>query len=309
MASPSLFIPSGDPLLDRRFAWADGLLGRGETYAAAELLEHTLARAPDFVAGWFLLASASEQMNDRKGATEAYRRALNLDPDDRLGASLRLARLGERKEKGAMPRAYVRTLFDQYASRFDGELRGALHYRGPDLLRAAIEEAAGADRRFARALDLGCGTGLAGEAIRKKVDELVGVDLSPAMIAIARKKSIYDRLVEDDLVSFLETEELPFDLILAADVFVYLDDLAPILRALASRLTAAGVLAFTVETHSGSGVILRDTLRFAHGEPHLREAAKEAALQVAYLANVSTRTEKNLPVEGILAVLRPAAQS
>src|SRR5258706_14329976 len=136
MRSASLFISSGDPLLDRRFEWADDLLGRGDPRAAAELLADTLARAPEFVAGWFLLGGAREQAGNRRGAIEAYRRALVLDRDDRLGAALRLARLGAREASGAMPRAYVRTLFDQYAARFDGELRGALRYRAPDLLRA-----------------------------------------------------------------------------------------------------------------------------------------------------------------------------
>ena len=51
MRSPSLFISSGDPLLDRRFEWSDALLGRGEPQAATELLEETLARAPHFIAG------------------------------------------------------------------------------------------------------------------------------------------------------------------------------------------------------------------------------------------------------------------
>src|SRR5579871_5651696 len=138
MRSASLFISSGDPLLDRRFEWADGLLARGEADAAAKLLEETLARAPGFVAGWFLLAGAREQAGDRGGAIEAYRRTLALDPADRLGTALRLARLGEGDGLGAMTGAYVRTLFDQYAPRFDRELRDALHYRGPDLLRAGI---------------------------------------------------------------------------------------------------------------------------------------------------------------------------
>ncbi len=307
MHAPSLFISSGNPLLDRRFEWADGLIARGETYAAAELLEETIARAPAFVAAWFLLASAREQMGDRRGAGEAYRHVLSLDPEDRLGAALRLARLGEREATGAMPRAYVRTLFDQYDSRFDHELRDALHYRGPVLLSAAIGKVFGANRRFARVLDLGCGTGLMGEAIRGRAGELVGVDLSPAMLAVAERKRIYDRLVAGDLISFLETEDRPFDLIVAADVFVYLDDLAPVLCRAGRRLAAAGAIAFSVETHAGDGVILRDTLRFAHGERHLRAAAAEAALAVAYLAHASTRTEKNLPVEGLLAVL--AAQS
>jgi len=307
MRSPSLFISSGDPLLDRRFQWADGLLGRGEPRAAAELLEETLARAPEFIAGWFLLGHAREQAGERRGAIEAYRRALALDRDDRLGAGLRLARLGEREASGAMPRAYVRTLFDQYAARFDGELRDALHYRGPELLRRAIDKVFGADRRFARALDLGCGTGLMGEVMRGRTDELVGVDLSPAMLAAAEQRRIYDRLAIDDLVSFLATEERQFDLIVAADVFVYLDDLAPVLHLAALRLAASGAIAFSVETHAGHGVILRDTLRFAHGEPHVRAAAAEAALDVAYLAKGSTRIEKNSPVEGLLAVLRAAA--
>jgi predicted TPR repeat methyltransferase len=307
MRSPSLFISSGDPLLDRRFEWADGLLGRGEPHAAAELLEDTLARAPEFIAGWFLLGSAREVAGERRGAIEAYRRVLVLDPDDRLGAALRLARLGAREASGAMPRAYVRTLFDQYAARFDGELCDALRYRAPDLLRAAIDEVFGADRRFDRALDLGCGTGLMGEGIRGRADELVGVDLSPAMLAAAERKRIYDRLAAGDLVSFLATEERPFDLIVAADVFVYLDDLAPVLHLAARRLAASGAIAFSVETHAENGVILHDTLRFAHGEPHLRAAVADAALDVAYLAKASTRTEKNSPVEGLLAVLRAAA--
>src|ERR1700730_18669491 len=106
----SILLPSGDPLLDRRFEWADGLLGRGEPQAAAELLAETLAQAPQFIAGWFLLGSAREQAGDRSSAIEAYRRTLALDPEDRLGAALRLARLGAREAAGAMPRAYVRTL-------------------------------------------------------------------------------------------------------------------------------------------------------------------------------------------------------
>jgi predicted TPR repeat methyltransferase len=307
MRSASLFISSGDTLLDRRFEWADGLLGRGEPEAAAKLLEETLARAPAFIAGWFLLGGAREQAGNRRGAIEAYRRALALDREDRLGAALRLVRLGAREVAGAMPRAYVRTLFDQYAARFDGELRDALHYRGPALLRGVIDKVFGADRRFVRVLDLGCGTGLMGEVMRGKTDELVGVDLSPAMLAVAGRKRIYDRLVAGDLIAFLEAEDRPFDLIVAADVLVYLDDLAPVLRLAARRLAASGGIAFSVETHADDGVILRDTLRFAHSEPHVRAAAAKAALEVAYLAKASTRIEKNSPVEGLLAVLRAAA--
>ena len=41
-----------------------------------------------------------------------------------------------------------------------------------------------------RIADLGCGTGLAGAAFRPLVRRLAGVDLSPAMVAQARAKSM-----------------------------------------------------------------------------------------------------------------------
>jgi predicted TPR repeat methyltransferase len=50
----------------------------------------------------------------------------------------------------------------------------------------AIERVAGRPLRIGSMLDLGCGTGLAGAAFRPQVDWLVGVDLSPGMIAEAR---------------------------------------------------------------------------------------------------------------------------
>jgi len=309
MMSPAtaLLISSGDPLIDRRYDWARGLIERGEAAAAADLLEETLTRAPNFIAGWFLLGQAHEETTDRERAIAAFRRVIALDPEDRLGASLRLARLGERKELSAMAPAYVRMLFDQYAVRFDRELVGTLGYSGPAVLRAAIDGVAGEVARFPRVLDLGCGTGLMGEAIRARAGELAGVDLSPKMIEVAEKKGIFDRLVVGDLIAFIEAEETTFDLMLAADVFVYLPDLASVLSAAASHLEPSGLIAFTVETYDGDQVILRDTLRFAHGEPYLSAAAANARLDVVRLDKVSTRIEKNVPVEGLLAVLRARA--
>ena len=99
-----------------------------------------------------------------------------------------------------MTETYVRRLFDQYAGRYDTALTEHLHYRGPALLRDAVEAAMRARGKrpmhFRAMLDLGCGTGLAGAAFRPFVDRLVGVDLSPAMIAQAASKGLYDRLVD-----------------------------------------------------------------------------------------------------------------
>ncbi len=312
LASTSLPLSSGDFSLDRRVDWARGLLSRGDTDTALDLLRQTIDDAPGFLAAWFLLGHTLERTGVRDEAIGAYRRVVTLDPEDKLGASLRLARLENRKPDG-MPPAYVRTLFDQNAARFETDLLKTLSYRGPELLRSAIERAARARKRparFARVLDLGCGTGLMGAAVRDLADELVGVDLSPAMIMRAQAKELYDRAAVGDLLAFLDDEDGEFDLVLAADVFVYLEDLRPVLSAARQRLASGGLLAFTLETHRGNGVILHEALRFAHGRRHVRSAAKAAGFDVALLERASTRTERGKPVDGLLVVLAPrGAQS
>ena len=89
--------------------------------------------------------------------------------------------------------------------RYDTALTERLSYRGPALLRDAVESAmraAGRPLQFRAMLDLGCGTGLAGAAFRPFVERLTGVDLSPGMIAQAESKGFYDRLATADLDRF-----------------------------------------------------------------------------------------------------------
>jgi predicted TPR repeat methyltransferase len=91
-----------------------------------------------------------------------------------------------------------------------------------------------------------------------------------------------------------------YHLVLAADVFVYLDDLAPVLNAVAQVL--GGILAFSVETHGGHGVVLQDTLRYAHDVAHVRGALAAAGLKLISLDPTSTRTEKGIAVPGLVVL-------
>ncbi len=182
-----------------------------------------------------------------------------------------------------MPEGYVRALFDGYAPGFDRALTEGLGYRAPELLLNAVQAARAGERmKFGSLLDLGCGTGLAGAAFRPFCDWLVGVDLSPAMLAQARTKGLYDRLIEGEVLGFLGQEaaaKARYHLILAADVFVYFDDLEPVLIAAAQVLAPSGLIAFSVEMNDGDGVILRETLRYAHGAAHVRAALDAAGLE------------------------------
>ena len=300
---------SGDLIADRRYRFGRDLAGRGDFAAAADLFVQALEAAPVFAPAWFALGEARVKLGDDAGATGALRRALAIDPDDHCGAALQLARLGAGDAAHAMSRAYVRALFDQYAPRFDAALR-SLAYAGPARLREAIEKVR-PDMTFDHMLDLGCGTGLAGAAFRSQVRHLTGIDLSPAMVAQARTKQIYDRLETDDLVQFLATEQSNgsvYDLVVAADVFVYVFDLAPVAAAVAAVLCPNGLFAFTVETHGGDGVELGEKLRYRHGAEHVRSAIEAAGLWVRAISPVATRIEANESVPGLLALaVRPEA--
>ena len=139
---------------------------------------------------------------------------------------------------------YVRALFDQYAPRFDRALREHLDYRGPEVLRDAVVEARHSAKKpvhFARALDLGCGTGLAADAFASLVDEITGVDLSPGMLAKAAKRKFYTVLKEADMLAALNAEgDASFDLVMAADAVVYVPDLAQICLEAARVLRPGG---------------------------------------------------------------------
>jgi predicted TPR repeat methyltransferase len=307
-AAPVLFRSSGDLIADRRYQWAMDHLTLGDVAGAADILVQAVELAPGFATAWFALGAIRDKQGDRRAAIAAFEKARDSDPDDYHGARLQLARLGAGEATPEMTAVYVRRLFDQHAPRFDDSLLNRLAYSGPQKLLDAVTAAVG-ERRFGSMLDLGCGTGLAGAAFRPYVDWLVGVDVSGGMVDEARTKGLYDRLVVGELVQFLGSEaevQAHVHLIVAADVFVYASDLAPIADAVARVLAPGGLFAFTVETHAGQDVVLQPTLRYAHGLDHVRAALAGGGLRPLAVEAVSTRTENGVPVPGLLAMASSA---
>jgi len=303
MASQPLFVSSGNLVADRRYQWALDYLKRGHAEAAADILAQVVETAPGFATAWFALASIRERLGDRDGAIAAFAAARDADREDYHGARLHLARLGVGEATPEMTGVYVRRLFDQHAPEFDEALTGRLDYVGPKLLLDAVRAHANAPLRLGSVLDLGCGTGLGGAAFRPWCDWLVGVDISPGMVEQARTKGLYDRLAVSDLLEFLAGEAgAQNHLVLAADVFVYCSDIAPIAAGVARVLAPGGLFAFSVETGDQQGVRLQETLRYAHSAGHVRDAIAAAGLKLLQLTDASTRSEKGEPVRGLIAV-------
>jgi predicted TPR repeat methyltransferase len=300
-----VFLSSGDLMADRRFEFARDLQLKGDLVAAADLLLQATELAPDFASAWFTLGDIREALGEHDAAVAAFRTAHAADPGDRHGASLRLMRLGAERVSD-MPQAYVQTLFDQYAPRFETALVDDLGYRGPAILFKAVLWVRAVARKpafFRRAIDLGCGTGLAAAAFASNVDRFIGIDVSPRMIERARLTGLYAELEVDDMLKGLRSKpEASAELILAADAMVYVADLVPVLAQAQRVLVSGGVLAFTTETHDGEGVIVGEGLRYAHSADHVCASVEAAGLNLSQLEDRSARNEDNVPVPGLVVV-------
>ncbi|MBN1513560.1 MAG: methyltransferase domain-containing protein, partial [Phycisphaerae bacterium] len=191
------------------------------------------------------------------------------------------------------PDTYVQSLFDEYAPRFEQHLVEGLNYRVPEQLLAAVKQIWHSQSGVTHPpdnldiLDLGIGTGRVGEFFRPHARRLVGVDLAPNMIALARRRRdaagrlVYDRLITSHLLPALREFDQAFDVILAADVFIYVGSLDGVFPAAARALRPRGLLAFSLERYDpppGSSAAFDFRLRYRHSLDYVRSLAQAACL-------------------------------
>ena len=259
----------------------------------------------------FRLGEAWASLDEPAKAARHFRASQGEDASDRRGAGIRLAELEAQPSPTKASAAYVRALFDGYAPRYDGHMQETLSYRGPELLRAAAEKAGVFDSAPHDAIDLGCGTGLSGAAFRGACGTMLGVDLSPRMCAAAEASGFYTRVVAGELVATVEAEAGPFSLAIACDTVIYLGDLAPLFTALAAKMPHGGWFVFSTEKSDGTseeaaarGFEIGPTRRFRHTETYLRDVAVRLGFEVASLDRDVLRTEKRVPVESFVCVMK-----
>ena len=292
-------LSSGDLLADRRADYAEMCFAEGDYAAAAELMRDALLLAPFWAAGRFRLGEILEASGRIAEAVEAWHMAISLDPEDRLGASLKLTLAGA-VAPAPPPAHFVEMLFDQYAEDFEEALIDRLDYRVPQLIDAALS---GTGRNsFRRAADLGCGTGLMGERLRDRTALLEGFDISAEMLKRAEGKGIYDRLEKADLNDF-RPETGAYDLVTAADVFMYLGPMEAIVATAREMLNDGGVLAFSVERHDGpEDFILRPSRRYAHSRSYAERLLGSNGFRSAIMEEAVIRQDRNAPVGGLIVI-------
>ncbi len=236
---------------------------------------------------------------------QAARRLLAAQGADSAGVgriAFALAALGEGQAPERAPQDYVKALFDQYAGHFDQHLTEVLDYRTPQAIDAALARAGVA--ADGEALDLGCGTGLCAPFLRPRARTLVGVDLSERMLDKARAAGLYDSLACADITAFLADCHGAYDLVVAADVFVYFGELAAVFAQVRAALRPGGVFCFSTETCAGEGFVLQASNRYAHAGAYLRALAAAQGFDILLLEAAPLRSENGAAIVGQVAVLR-----
>lgn len=282
--------------------WGQCLAHQGQLPQALLAFEQALAHDPELAEAWSQLAHVQRDMGQTDQAIAGYQRALDLGADPELHRYY-LAALHPEQPVVNAPAAYVEKLFDQYADDFESHLVGQLGYQGHSVLLQHLPADPAA--RFGQVWDLGCGTGLCGPLIRPRSEHLLGVDLSSAMVVKAQSLDVYDSLHAQDLVSFLQQATTKSDLVLAADVFIYVGWLDAVFEALSPRVKPGGWLAFTVEeADPGFEVQLHSSLRYAHALQYLRKLAAEHGWRWAKVHRAPLRLDQAQPLMGAYVYLQ-----
>jgi predicted TPR repeat methyltransferase len=256
-------------------------------------------------------ALSLEKAGEFEKAAQAYQKVLELDPEDHGGAAVRIASMGFGDTPPKAPDAYVETLFDQHAEAFEDILVDQLEYCVPLMVPERIR-ALGLGP-FKKLLDLGCGTGLTGGALRDICEEMVGLDLSENMVEIAHEKDLYEMLYVSEAADFLEdNDDGPFDIVTATDVLPYVGFLEELFFGVADNLEAGGLFFFSSETLPADVLGERDFMvgphqRFAHAEGYVRKVLASARFEVLEMGDITVRLEDGKPIAGHLVVARKLA--
>jgi predicted TPR repeat methyltransferase len=283
---------------------AEAWLGLGHVFQQSKLYDDALAaygKASALPEAWLGRGLTLQRLKRPQEAIAAYRQALAQGGDAEV-ARYNLASLGAEPTPPATPSPIVARNYDQQAAQYDQRHFGPLKYRTPAFLREAV--ARFAPSQSLDILDLGCGTGLSGEAFRPLAGTLIGVDISAKMLDIARQRQIYNNLFCGDLLDFLDAQSGTFDLAIAADVFVYIGDLAPVFAAVHRALRPGRLFGFSVEAGGEQDFTLGANLRYAHSSAYLRRLAEAHGFAVELIEAKILRQEDGVDVSGTLAVLR-----
>ncbi|MEO5883482.1 MAG: methyltransferase domain-containing protein [Caldimonas sp.] len=306
MNRPVEAIAAADAVLAAQPDDVDALGVRAIALARMGLQEQALAAydrvviaEPHLAEMWSQRGSLLREMDRLDEAAKSYAEARARGGDPVLNDYFLAGVAGGTPPPAAPPR-YVEGLFDDYSAEFDDHLVGVLGYVGHYLL---VENLPEPGRRFVSALDLGCGTGLCGPLLSPRAERLAGIDLAAGMLDRARALGVYDRLEQAEAMAWLEANTETFDLIVSADVFIYIGDLERVFAGARRALAIGGLFGFSIELAAGSDdgppFALQPSLRYTHSARYIHELAARQGFRVVHSVRAALREDRHEAVDGI----------
>ncbi|MCR4347288.1 MAG: tetratricopeptide repeat protein [Sulfuricaulis sp.] len=276
----------------------------GKFKEARTLLADVVTAKPDHAWAWFALGTIHAELGDNSEALSSLDRAATLDPSLQTRVNYFKNAITNNRAADELALSHVKELFDAHASSFEQHLVEGLGYRIPETLDRHIRQIIGDAPATLDILDIGCGTGICGSLLKTLARDLTGMDIAPRMIEQARNRQVYDHLLVGDFAPLLAADTRSYDIIIAADVFIYVGDVKHVFELAQQRLRPAGLLAFSVETSSDRPVVLRATGRYAHSTRYIEELAASTGFEILVAEPAVIRTELKKPIEGAVYVLR-----
>ena len=297
------------------YAEAHGNLGNtlkelGRLHEAEASYRRALQLKSDYAEVHVNLGVILMEMRRLAEAEASFRRALEIKPDHAMAQHMVASLTGKNTERA--PSQYVENLFDGYADMFDTHLQQTLKYEIPEKLLALVTQCSIPPAEKWNVLDLGCGTGLAGSAIAPFAQQLVGVDLSAKMLKKAHARNLYHRLEHSDLLTMMQGENTSsYNVIIAADVFIYLGRLDEIISEIKRLLCPDGIFIFSIEIlevlsndETGQSTQreyqLENTGRYSHSLDYMGSLAFANDFTVHRTEVAELRMENGKPINGCL---------
>ena len=281
-------------------AHATKLRDEGEVLAAYVCQENAATSEPGNSDYWLQLGELAHILGRREAAKEAYHTYLKLVPENAEVRHLCSA-LQDEVPPSRAPDACIKQLYSRFAEFYEKNMCEELNYAAPQRVGEVLAEFL-PEARDLSILELGCGTGLAGEVVHPLAAQLIGIDLSPDMIGKCKAREIYTHLQQEEITSFLHQNRETFDLILACDTLIYFGELRQVFKPAYSHLNDGGHLLVTVEKGTKQPFSLMDSGRYAHTAGYLSEVGADCGFQEVVIREGFLRHEYGNEVTGLVAL-------
>ena len=126
--------------------------------------------------------------------------------------------------------------------------------------------------------------------------------MSAGMLAQAEIKKIYHYLAHDEALAFLAKSNNQYDIIIAADVLVYMGDLAGLFQAVHNRLAPGGIFAFSTQILDKGSYQLGHDHRYSHNADYIKSCAALCSMTSLYGEKTFIRHDGHNDIYGQIAI-------